>query len=141
MFQFAHCTFAKINSNLKSIISPDPQKYFDYEIQKFEISFKFKSPLSLSAKPQISPGQNINSDKSMNILFGFHFRNKMSSMPMAHLSVVCTHSMTHLSPAFSKISDLAPDCGILQSELFTSRSLVSPKLPSWVFWRYGQFFK
>ena len=92
MFQFAHCTFAKINSNLKSIISPgpDPQKYFDYEIQKFEISFKFKSPLSLSAKPQISPGQNINSDKSMNILFGFHFRNKMSSMPMAHLSV---HSM------------------------------------------------
>ena len=90
MFQFAHCTFAKINSNLKSIISPDPPKYFDYEIQKFEISFKFKSPLSLSAKPQISPGQNINSDKSMNILFGFHFRNKMSSMPMAHLSV---HSM------------------------------------------------
>ena len=49
----------------------------------------------------------------------------------------------HLSPAFFKISDLAPDCGILQSELFTSRSqnLVLAKLPNSGFGRYGQFFK
>ena len=51
-----------------------------------------------------------------------------------------THT-PHLSPAFFKFSDQAPDWGILQSELFTSRSLVSPKLPSLGFWRYGQFFK
>ena len=46
-------------------------------------------------------------------------------------------------PAFFKISDLAPDRGILQSELFTSRSqnLVLAKLPNSGFWRYGQFFK
>ena len=50
---------------------------------------------------------------------------------------------SHLSPAFFKISDLAPDRGILQSELFTSRSqnLVLAKLPNSGFGRYGQFFK
>ena len=56
---------------------------------------------------------------------------------------VMSHNHTHLSPAFFKISDLAPDRGILQSELFTSRSqnLVLAKLPNSGFWRYGQFFK
>ena len=50
---------------------------------------------------------------------------------------------THLSPGVSLISDLAHDSGILQSELFTSRSqnLVLAKLPNSGFWRYGQFFK
>ena len=49
----------------------------------------------------------------------------------------------HLSPGVSLISDLANDSGILQSELFTSRSqnLVLAKLPNSGFWRYGQFFK
>ena len=49
----------------------------------------------------------------------------------------------HLSPGVSLISDLAQDSGILQSELFTSRSqnLVLAKLPSSGFWRNGQFFK
>ena len=49
----------------------------------------------------------------------------------------------HLSPGVSLISDLAHDSGILQSELFTSRSqnLVLAKLPNSGFWRYGQFFK
>ena len=53
------------------------------------------------------------------------------------------HTATHLSRAFLKISDLAPDRGILQSELFTSRSqnLVLAKLPNSGFGRYGQFFK
>ena len=48
-----------------------------------------------------------------------------------------------VSPAFFKFSDLAPDCGMLQSELFTSRSqnLVLAKLRNSGFWRYGQFFK
>ena len=50
---------------------------------------------------------------------------------------------THLSPGVSLIYDLAHDSGILQSELFTSRSqnLVLAKLPNSGFWRYGQFFK
>ena len=50
---------------------------------------------------------------------------------------------TQVSPAFFKISDLAPDRGMLQSELFTSRSqnLVLAKLRNSGFWRYGQFFK
>ena len=50
---------------------------------------------------------------------------------------------SHLSPGVSLISDLAHDSGILQSELFTSRSqnLVLAKLPNSGFWRYGQFFK
>ena len=50
---------------------------------------------------------------------------------------------THLSTAIFFISDLANDSGMLQSSLFTKRSqnLLSPKLPSWGFWRYGQFFK
>ena len=50
---------------------------------------------------------------------------------------------TQVPPAFFKISDLAPDRGILQSELFTSRSqnLVLAKLQNSGFWRYGQFFK
>ena len=49
----------------------------------------------------------------------------------------------HLSTAIFLISDLANDSDILQSSLFTRRSqnLVSPKLPSWGFWRYGQFIK
>ena len=50
---------------------------------------------------------------------------------------------THLSPRISLISDLVHDGGMLQSELFTSRSqnLVLAKLPNSGFWRYGQFFK
>ena len=54
-----------------------------------------------------------------------------------------TGHYTHLSPGVSLISDLAHDSGILQSELFTSRSqnLVLAKLPNSGFWRYGQFFK
>ena len=50
---------------------------------------------------------------------------------------------SHLSPGVSLIYDLAHDSGILQSELFTSRSqnLVLAKLPNSGFWRYGQFFK
>ena len=52
-------------------------------------------------------------------------------------------SYPHLSPGVSLIYDLAHDSGILQSELFTSRSqnLVLAKLPNSGFWRYGQFFK
>ena len=51
--------------------------------------------------------------------------------------------VAHLSPGISLISDLAHDSGMLQSELFTSRSqnLVLAKLPNSGFWRYGQFFK
>ena len=51
--------------------------------------------------------------------------------------------VAHLSPGVSLIYDLAYDSGMLQSELFTSRSqnLVLAKLPSSGFWRYGQFFK
>ena len=54
-------------------------------------------------------------------------------------SVVCPH----LSPGVSLISDLAHDSGILQSELFTSRSqnLVLAKLPNSGFGRYSQFLK
>ena len=50
--------------------------------------------------------------------------------------------MTHLSPGVSLIYDLAHDSGILQSELFTSRSqnLVLAKLPSSGFWKYGHFY-
>ena len=50
---------------------------------------------------------------------------------------------THLSPGVSLIFDLAHDSGILQSELFTSRSqnLVLAKLLNSGFWRYGQFFQ
>ena len=50
---------------------------------------------------------------------------------------------SHLSPGVSLIYDLSNDGGILQSELFTSRSrnLVLAKLPNLGFWRYGQFFK
>ena len=49
----------------------------------------------------------------------------------------------HLSPGVSLIYDRVHDSGILQSELFTSRSqnLVLAKLPNSGFWRYGQFFK
>ena len=56
----------------------------------------------------------------------------------------CIHiANTHLSPGVSLISDLVHDSGMLQSELFTSRSqnLVLAKLPNLGFWRYGQFFK
>ena len=54
-----------------------------------------------------------------------------------------TGDCPHLSPGVSLISDLAHDSGMLQSELFTSRSqnLVLAKLPNSGFWRYGQFFK
>ena len=50
---------------------------------------------------------------------------------------------SHLSHGVSLISDLAHNSGILQSDLFTSRSqnLVLAKLPNSGFWRYGQFFK
>ena len=50
---------------------------------------------------------------------------------------------SHLSPGVSLISDHAHDSGILQSELFTSRSqnLVLAKLPNSGFWRYSQIFK
>ena len=51
--------------------------------------------------------------------------------------------LTHLSPGVCLIYDLAYDSGMLQSELFTSRSqnLVFAKLPSSGFWRYSKFFK
>ena len=54
-----------------------------------------------------------------------------------------TEWWAHLSPGVLLISDLAHDSGILQSDLFTSRSqnLVLAKLPNSGFWRYGQFFK
>ena len=52
-------------------------------------------------------------------------------------------SESHLSPGVYLMYDLVHDSGILQSELFTSRSqnLVLPKLPNLGFWRYGQFSK
>ena len=61
----------------------------------------------------------------------------------ANAMVVVKIFLSHLSPGVSSISDLAHDSGILQSELFTSRSqnLVLAKLPNSGFWRYGQFFK
>ena len=62
---------------------------------------------------------------------------------VAALTGVPMVPVSHLSPEFFRISDLAPDHGILQSELFTSRSqnLVLAKLPNSGFGRYGQFFK
>ena len=59
------------------------------------------------------------------------------------IMIVSVFSSSHLSPGVSLISDLVHDSGMLQSELFTSRSqnLVLTKLPNSGFWRYGQFFK
>ena len=64
------------------------------------------------------------------------------------LTPLCWHmpgsgNWSHLSPGVSLISDLAHDSGILQSELFTSRSQnpVLAKLPNSGFWRYSQIFK
>ena len=67
----------------------------------------------------------------------------MPMMYIVHVSSLLSNYGTHLSPGVSFIYDLVHDSGILQSELFTSRSqnLVLAKLPNSGFWRYGQFFK
>ena len=52
-------------------------------------------------------------------------------------------SSSQLSPAIILMSGVAHDGGTVQIDLFTrgSQNLVSGKLRSSGFWRYGQFFK
>ena len=52
-------------------------------------------------------------------------------------------AVAQLSPAIILMSGVAHDGGIVQIDLFTrgSQNLVSGKLRSSGFWRYGQFFK
>ena len=73
----------------------------------------------------------------MGIILEFKFLNLAANF----LTLNGLKHPPHLSPGVSLISDLAHDSGILQSELFTSRSqnLVLAKLPTSGFWRYGQF--
>ena len=54
-----------------------------------------------------------------------------------------TTGCSQLSPAIILITGVAHDGGIVQIDLFTrgSQNLVSGKLRSSGFWRYGQFFK
>ena len=82
---------------------------------------------------------------NMNIEHHFIFITSKSTHDASSLCswTSSTLSYTHLSPGVSLIYDLAYDSGMLQSELFTSRSqnLVLAKLPSSGFWKYGHFFK